>query len=203
MVREFRGLRVEIGPRVQNEWRKVPIAEILRLRESVLAAWEKHKQRFLYKPISKVIEERQREEARLRAEMGPHWLNDPLIQHMVYERERIELQDAYDNRDPRALRKIASRMERQKKAADKRERERFHGLDITLVYEWLNEDDLCLAWFSAGALEKLLRKAGLWEAKKTVEGVGQRVRRLGLKSLRPAIVHTKHMNIVGSTVKID
>ena len=166
MVREIRGLRVEIGTRAQNEWRKVPSAEILRLRESVLAAWEKHKQRFFYKPISKVIEERQREEARLRAEMEPHWLNDTLIQHMVYERERIELQDTYNNRNPRALRKIASRMERQKRATDKRERERFHGLDITLVYEWLNEDGLCLAWFSIGALEKLLTKAGLWEPEK-------------------------------------
>ena len=110
MVREFRGLRVEIGPRVQNEWRKVPIAEILRLRESVLAAWEKHQQRFVYGPISKAIEERQREEARLRAEWGPDWLfKDAVIQHMVNEREQIELQDAYDNRDLRALRKIASR----------------------------------------------------------------------------------------------
>ena len=65
MVREFRGLRVEIGPRVQNEWRKVPIAEKSRLRESVLAAWKKHEQRFVYGPISKAIEERQREKARL------------------------------------------------------------------------------------------------------------------------------------------
>ena len=63
MVREFRGLRVEIGPRVQTEWRKVPIAEILRLQESVLAAWKNHDQRFFYEPISKVIEERQRETA--------------------------------------------------------------------------------------------------------------------------------------------
>ena len=78
MVREFRGLRVEIGPRVQNEWRKVPIAEILRLLESVLAAWEKHEQRFVYKPISKVIEERQREEARLRLIGGRIGLMMPL-----------------------------------------------------------------------------------------------------------------------------
>jgi hypothetical protein len=61
MVCDFHGLRVEIGPRVQNEWRKVPALEIQRLRESVLAGWEKHKQHFVYGPISKVIEERMRE----------------------------------------------------------------------------------------------------------------------------------------------
>ena len=196
MVREFRGLRVEIGPRVQNEWRKVSIAEESRLLESVLAAWEKHKQRFVYKPISKAIEERQRRRAR-------HAFSITAIWHRLDDHEQIELLDAYYKRDPRALRNIASRWERQKKAAPEREREQLYGLDITLVLEWLKEDGLCLAWFSAGALKKLLRKAGLWDAKKTVAGVGQRVRRLGLKPLRPAIVHTKHVNIVASTVKIN
>ena len=86
-------------------------------------------------------------------------------------------------------------MERQKKAVDKRERERFHGLDITLVREWLNEDGLCLAWFSIGALEMLLTKAGLWEAGKPVAGIRQRVRRLGLERLRRPIVRTSHVNV--------
>ena len=170
MVHEFRGLRVEIGPRVQNEWRKVPVVEILRLQKSVLAAWEKHNQRFVFKPIKKVIEERQREEARLRAEWGLDLpFKDAIIQHMVSERELIELQDAYYNRNPRALRKIASRMGG-KEAADKRERERFHGLDIILVREWLNEDGLCLAWFSIGALEMLLSEGRALEGQKIGRG---------------------------------
>ena len=203
MVREFRGLRVEIGPRVQTEWRKVPIAEKSRLLESALAAGKKHDQRFKYGPMIKAIEERQRGKAR-------HSFSLTAILHRLDDHEQIELLDAYNKRDPQALRNIAARWERQKKAADKRQetapergREQLHGLDITLFCNWLNEDGLCLAWFSIGALEMLLRKAGLWEAGKTVEGVGQRVLRLGLESLRPAIVHTKHVNIVGSTVKID
>ena len=53
MVREFRGLRVEIGPRVQTEWRKVPIAEKSRLLESALAAWEKHHQSFILRAHQK------------------------------------------------------------------------------------------------------------------------------------------------------
>jgi hypothetical protein len=64
MVHEFRGLRVEIGRRVQNEWRKVPIAEKSRLLESALAAWKKHDQRFKYGPMIKAIEERKRGKAR-------------------------------------------------------------------------------------------------------------------------------------------
>ncbi len=203
-VREFRGLRIEIGQRVQNEWRKVPVVEILRLQESVLAAWEKHEQRFVYKPISKVIEESLREEARLRAELkGPHCLNDALIRHRVNNRERIELLAAYEKRNPKVLRKIASRMERKEQTVDKRKRERFHGLDITLVREWLNEDGLCLAWFSIGALEMLLRKAGLWDVGKPPAGIRQRVTRLGLERLRRPIIRTSHVNVDGSPVKID
>ena len=93
-------------------------------------------------------------------------------------------------------------MERQKKAVDKRERERFHGLDITLVRDWLNEDGLCLAWFSIGALEMLLTKAGLWEAGKPAAGIRQRVRRLGLERLRRPIVRTSYVNVDVSPVKI-
>jgi hypothetical protein len=201
MVRDFRGLRVEIGPRVQIEWRKVPIAEKSRLLESALAAWEKHDQSFKYGPMIKVIEERQREKACL----GEHWLNYTAIQHRLTDREQIELLNAYYQRDPLALHRIAARWERQKKAAPKRERERFHGLDITLIREWLNQDGLCLAWFSMGALEKLLRKAGLCDTIKTVEGVGKRVKGLGLERLRRPIVRTNHVkvNIGAPTVKIN
>ena len=47
--------------------------------------------------------------------MGAGLFKDAVIQQMVNEREQIELLDAYYNRDRRALRKIAWRVERQRR----------------------------------------------------------------------------------------
>jgi hypothetical protein len=52
---------------------------------------------------------------------------------------------------------------------------------------------MCLIWLSTGAIEELLRRAGLCDAKKTLKALEARIVRLGLPRLPESIVHLRHL----------
>jgi len=58
----------------------------------------------------------------------------------------------------------------------------------------LEPADICLIWLSAGAIEQLLRKAGVYDVGKSVKALEVRIARLTLPRLPKAIVHLKHLH---------
>ncbi len=193
VVVEFHGLRVNISKRVLEAWRKVPIEDEIALLEITSRAMT----RFRYAPMRRALEKDIESRKKFRAGIGEAYL-----QKNVSDYDRIQLIHAYDKRDWRAIRRIAAQVEAQEKAMVKRPA-RYQGVEAVLLQDWFNRDGLCLAWFSFGALEALLRGATLWPVKGSVKALEKRVLRLGLKPLRPALINTKHLVFSGKTVGIS
>lgn len=204
MATDFYGLRVEISRRVRSAWRRTPSEEIDPLWQAYSAVWKQWSSSCRNREIKRLLKKDIEYEERLRSMWtGPQWIADCIIPHWVIHREENELLTAYRSQDWQAVERIAQRMKaREKRSGRAEESMCAPNVESALMLHWLDRDGLCLAWLSVGALEFVLRAAGLWQPEQSTDALRLRVQRLGLPSLKPALVHRKHVSFSGGTLTI-
>ena len=191
---DFLGLSVEISERVVRAWKKVP-----------------EEKRFRYLERTYDAQKNERESKRptnLQGEQdeGPLFVCTPTgpgtwkVVHGlglgVLWSDDIKLIQAWRMGDALALRRMAARLLRGAKPKGREQIKDFllrHWITPEAAWSPLAPNGICLIWLSVGALEELLRKVGLWDAKKTVKALEARITRLKLPKLPKAIVHLKHL----------
>jgi hypothetical protein len=190
---DFLGLTVEISERVLRAWGEVTEEQRFRYLERTYEAQRNARE---VKRHSQHPDDEQDEDelAIVHVLIGSEWKYHRLG---IIRPDEVALISAYRKGDSQTVRRMAERM-RKGEATPKR---RDQIKDVLLAH-WispqsaglpLEPDDICLIWFSTGAIEELLRKGGFWEVKKTVKALEARITRLRLPKLPEPIAHLKHL----------
>lgn len=191
----FVGLDVCISERVRKGWDTFKKSDhCISLLEATSKALKRHR----WGPIEKALRaeiaaERAREEYFKKNPFGPDILN-----------AQVQLVIAYNDGDVATVRRLAEKKRKEISGSKKsRDADSFVSRLLTelILTEWLNNDGLCLAWFSPGALDLLLGATGLHSVSKDgAEAIKKRVKRLGLKGIVPALIEKRDVEIDGKLV---
>ena len=196
---DFLGLTVEISERVLRAWEEIPEKKRFCYLNQT---YEAHRNA---RELERATNLPGRREQHDEQDEGPLFVCIPTgpgtwTYHKlgVLWFDEVKLIWAWRKGDALAVRRMAERLLR-KRGKPKREEQ----IKDVLLKHWmtvagagipLEPNGICLIWLSAGAIEELLRKAGLWDARKTLEALEARISRLKLPKLPKSIVHLKHLH---------
>jgi len=208
---DFLGLTVEISERVLRAWEEIPEKKRFRYLNQTYEAQKNARE------LERATNLRGRREQHDEQDEGPlfvcipgesgewkhHHSRGVIWSEWKYHSlgvlwsDEVKLIRAWRRGDALALRRMAESLLRGRAKPKRGEQIRDvllkHWMTVASAGIPLEPNGICLIWFSAGAIEEVLRTAGLCDAGKTLKAFEVRIARLKLPKLPKAIVHLKHL----------